>query len=368
LGNDPPELETPFPAPGAQAARPQLDRAPTLRDVAELARVDPSVVSRVINRDPALKISAETRDRILVAADRLRYQPNMMARGLAMSKTWTLGMLLPSIANPAYAEMASGARSRCETAGYVMVIGTAQDGAAPEMRFAELLSRGRVDGLIVASATVSDEFIGRLAQGPAPVVVINRHVPGLAATVAIDEARASRDAVRYLASLGHREVAHIAGPAGVSTALERLNGFRREVAQTDGMTGYVQHCEAWDAASGYRATLELLRREPRVTALYVVNLLAAVGALRASREVGRAVPEDLSVLAYQDYSLAEFTDPPLSTLAVPYAEAGSVAVDLVLERMSGQPARSVVIATAPDLIVRGSTGPAPHRSATASAS
>ena len=345
---------------GDASAPPASDRVATLRDVAELAHVDPSIVSRVTNRDPGLKISPETRKRVLAAVDHLRYQPNMMARGLATSKMWTLGILLPSIANPAYAEMASGARARCEAAGYVMVIGTAQDGAAPEMRFAELLSRGRVDGLIVASATVTDAFIRTLAQGPAPVVVINRRVPGLDATVAIDEARASRDAVRYLASLGHVEIAHIAGPAGVSTALERMNGFTREIANLGGLVGHVEHCEAWDSASGYRATLELLRKAPPVTALYVVNLLAAAGALRAAREMGRRVPDDLSVLAYQDYSLAEFLDPPLSTLAVPYAEAGSVAVDLLLERMSGQPPRSVTLETAPRLIIRASTGPAPR--------
>jgi LacI family transcriptional regulator len=348
--------DQPESSPDAVPMRRATDRAATLRDVAVLARVDPSVVSRVINRDPALKISPETRARVLVAIDGLRYQPNMMARGLATSKTWTLGMLLPSIANPAYAEMASGARARCEAAGYVMVIGTAQDGAAPEMRFAELLSRGRVDGLIVASATVSDEFIRTLAQGRAPVAVINRRVAGLDATVAIDEARASREAVRYLASLGHTRIAHVAGPAGVSTALERLNGFLGEVDAL-GLFGRVQHCDAWDAAAGYRATLELLRDEPDVTAIYVVNLLAAAGALRAAKEMARTVPRDLSVLAYQDYSLAEFLEPPLSTLAVPYAEAGSVAVDLLLERMAGGPARSVVLTTAPRLIVRASTAP-----------
>jgi LacI family transcriptional regulator len=341
------------------APRPSNKRAATQRDVAELARVDPSVVSRVINNDPVLKISVATRKRVLASIERLNYLPNIMARGLATARTWTMGMLLPSIANPAYAELASGARARAEAAGYVMVIGTAQDGTAAEAAFAELLSRGRVDGLIVASATVDDSFIARLARGPAPLVVINRRVPGVKATVSVDEVRASQEAVRYLVSLGHRTITHVAGPAGISTALQRQNGFTSEIARTPGVVGYVKHCDAWDAAAGYRATRELLQERPEVTGIYVVNLLAAVGALRAAKELGLRVPEDVSLLAYQDYSLAEYLDPPLTTIAMAFSEAGAAAVELLLESLAGKPARSIMITTPPRLIVRESTGPAP---------
>lgn len=352
------------PADSANAASPPRRRrtrptvgATTQRDVAQRANVDPSVVSRIVNNEPSLSVSDATRSRVLEVIEELKYRPNMMARGLATARTWTIGLLLPDIANPAYSSLVDGAREQAEAANYVVVIGSAKDGTAAESAFAHLLGRGRVDGLIFASATIDDAFIASLAAGPAPLVVVNRRVRGVPASVTVDDARASMDAVRHLMDLGHRHLGHVAGPTTVDTGVRRLEGFMEATRDLSDIVAHVRHTEGWDAGAGYRTTLELLRSEPTITGLYVVNVLAAVGALRAAAELGRQVPDDLSVVAYQDYPLAEYLSPPLTTIAMPFSEAGAAAVDLVIEQLEGQPARSVMIATPPRLVVRQSTAP-----------
>jgi len=321
--------------------------------------VDPSVVSRVVTSDPALNITDLTRERILAALAELDYRPNLFARGLRMARTWTIGFLLPDLTNPAYGPLVEGARATAEAAGYVIVLGSAQDGTAAESSFARLLSRGRVDGLIIASATVHDDFFRDLAGGPSPIVVVNRQVEGIDSCVVLEDAWGARLATEHLIGLRHRSIAHIAGPPDIDTTMRRLEGFRSVVAQHPDVEAVVVHASAWDAAAGYRATEQLLTSAPATTAIYAVNVMIAIGVMRALHGCGRRIPDDVSVIGFHDYPLAEYLQPPLTTVSMPFREAGSVAVELLLDRLSGGLPAGRVIETPPHLVLRQSTAAPP---------
>ncbi len=275
-----------------------------------------------------------------------------------MARTWTIGFLLPDLTNPAYGPLVDGARATAEAAGYVIVLGGARDGTAAESSFARLLSRGRVDGLIIASATVHDDFFRDLAGGPSPIVVVNRQVDGIDSCVILEDAWGGRLATEHLVELGHRRIAHVAGPPDIDTTVRRLDGFRSVVAQHPGtVEAVVVHASAWDAAAGYRATRRLLADAPATTAIYAVNVMIAIGVMRALQESGRRIPEDVSVIGFHDYPLAEYLQPPLTTISMPFREAGSVAMELLLARLAGGVPAGRVIDTPPRLVLRQSTAP-----------
>lgn len=329
-------------------------KAPTLRDVAARATVNPSVVSRVLNGDATLKIAAPTRQRVLEAVDHFDYRPNALARGLRMSRTSTIGLVLPEIANPVYGPILVGAQRRASEKGYVIIIGSGMDASSTEASFAQLLREGRVDGLLIASAALEDALIRELASGPAPVVVVNRRVDGVAGSVIVDDQAGSYLATDHLLQLGHSNIAHLAGPGGLDTTIRRRAGFESAM-HSAGFQGVVISEEGWDAGAGHRAGVRLLRDQPTVTGVFAGNVMMAIGMVRAASEYGRVVPHDLSVIALHDFPLAGFVNPPLTTIVMPLEELGAAGVDMLLDRLVGGRAYDMVIQTPPHLMVREST-------------
>jgi DNA-binding LacI/PurR family transcriptional regulator len=179
-------------------------------------------------------------------------------------------------------------------------------------------------------------------------------VKGVESSVVIDDAAGSRLATEHLLELGHRRVAHLGGPVGVDTSLRRQRGFEAAVRARRIRGRVVVAGTGYDAPSGYRAAAALLDEHPDVTGVFAANVMIAIGAIRAASERGRAVPHDLSVVALHDFPLAAFTEPPLTTVAMPLAELGSGAVELLLAGIEGQRMRSRTLATPPRLIMRGS--------------
>jgi LacI family transcriptional regulator, galactose operon repressor len=332
---------------------------PTLRDVAAFAKVDPSVVSRVINEDPRLSIAPETRARVIAGIEKLGYRPNVIARELRLARTMTIGFVLPDLQNPVYGQIIQGAQRRAQEAGYAIVIGSPLEGRAMDDSFTRLLHQGRFDGLLIASATLDDKAIRDLAARPAPIVIVNRRVEGVDSSVIVDDAAGSRLATEHLLGLGHRFLAHISGPLEVDTSLRRKQGFDAAVGRLRARKAIVIAADGYDAHAGLRAMRELLARNPEVTAVFAANVMIAIGAIRAALDEGRRVPGDLSVIALHDFPLAELLEPPLSTVRMPLAELGSEAVDLLLRRIEGKPERSRMVPTPPAVVDRGSTGPAP---------
>lgn len=329
----------------------------TLRDVATLASVDPSVVSRVISSDPRLAITPATRRRVERAIAKLQYQPNAQARGLRLRRTWTVGFVVPDIGNPVYAQIVHGAQLRAEEAGYALAVGSPRDGRGVDLTFARLLREHRFDGLLVASSRLEDSRMVALTDSGAPVVVVNRRVTGIDSSVVLDDAAGARLATGHLIDLGHRAIAHIAGPRGIDTSVRRRDGFDAAMGLGGLDNLQVVTAAGYPPEAGYDAMCRLLRERKRPTAVFAASIMLAVGAIRAAREAGLRIPKDISIVTLHDVPLAEFTEPPMTTVRMPLKELGAAAVDMVLARIDGKPSESEMLPTAAQLIVRASTGP-----------
>jgi LacI family transcriptional regulator len=327
----------------------------TLKDVAQLARVDASAVSRVINNDPNFVITAETRARILSAVRELGYHANHMARSLRMARSGMLGLVIPDLSNPMYLPIMQGAQHRAEELGYGLVLGSQLGGATHET-FARLLGEGRVDGLLVASGVLDDEAIRAIAQsGQGPVVTVNRRVTGVASSVVLDDEGGSRLAVEYLAARGHRVIAGVFGPPGLDTTQRRLRGFTSAISAV-GCVSVIVTAPSWGARDGHDEVLRLLATRPEVTALFAATFMIGVGALRAADESKVRVPRQLSVISMHDADLANYLNPPLTTVAMPARELGVAAVDVLVRQLHGGPSAEVVVAGVGTVIERRSVG------------
>jgi LacI family transcriptional regulator len=332
--------------------------AVTLRDVARRAEVDVSVVSRVVNGRSSLRIADGTRARVEAAIRELGYQPNVQARGLRLSRTWTIGFVLPDLMNPFYAPIVEGVEERASENGYMVVIVRELDRARRsrgELSFERLLHERRVDGLLVASGRVDDAILRGLAAEGLPLVIVNRRVPGVAGYVIVDDEVGAELATQHLLDLGHRSLGHVAGPDGIDNTARRREGFRRAARRVGARTA-IEHGTGWDPESGYRAAGRLLDRAS-VTAVLATNIVVAAGVVGAAQERGLDVPGDLSVMGLHDFPVARYLRPALSTVTLPLEELGRVAFDVLLERLAGAPDREVVVDGAPQLVVRASTAP-----------
>jgi LacI family transcriptional regulator len=231
------------------------------------------------------------------------------------------------------------------------------DGSDPSDRaFTDLVGAGRVDGLMVASAREGSSIASQLRATGVPHVFVNRSSAGSGRNVTMDVAAASTAAVSHLAELGHSRIGHIAGPRGVTSARERESGFRaaarrQAVARSPVCRG------AFSEAGGYEATGVIVRRHPDLTALYASTLPQAIGALHALRHLGRSVPDDISVVSFDDLPLAEYLDPPLTCISMPLVELGTMAVNALIGQLEGAAPCDVVVPTHPVMVVRSSSGP-----------
>jgi LacI family transcriptional regulator len=338
------------PSSDAADGRPRPVR---LRDVAAAARVDASVASRVLNGDTRLSIRPETRLRILDAAARMNYRPNRAARALKTARTTAIGMLVPDLGNPAFALIALGAERRAAVAGHTLFVAR---GSFPDSLFQ---LQGRVDGVLVAAAT-SDAAYRRNLLGGLPAVLVNRKEPGDLASVVVDDEAGAALAVRYLTELGHRRIAHVAGPQNADTARRRLRGYQSALkgAGLELRREWIGEA-AFDEAAGHLAATRLLRVRPRPTALFAANLRIAIGTLSAVHRAGLRIPDDVSVVGFDETPLAAYLDPPLTTVRMPLEELGSIAVETLFEEIAGRGPESLVVSIPPELVVRASAGRPP---------
>jgi LacI family transcriptional regulator len=335
----------------------------TLKDVARLAEVDPSTVSRVLRGDPGQAVRPETRQRILTAAGSLRYRPNALARGLRTRRTDTIGLIIPSLENVGFSEVTHGIQAAAAAAGKLVVVIESEalvgsDEASLAEAYSRLITDGRVDGLIVAFATIDDHLVTELAERGTSLVLVNRRTAGIHGSVVVDDERGSDMAVQHLAALGHTRLGYVGIAAETDTARRREQGFR-EAMSSAGLDVVV----SWwvvgppTIAGGRQAAATLLRQAAadRPTGLFVASLLGAIGVLAQLRDAGVAVPAAMSVIAFNDHELAEHLDPPLTTVRMPNFRMGQEAVRLLLEAIDGEGRRDEMIDEAPRVIVRRST-------------
>jgi LacI family transcriptional regulator len=329
------------------------DRAPTLDDVARAAGVHKATASRALNPATRDQVRAETARRITVAARRLGYVPNTIARGLRTSRTAAVGVLIPDLTNPLFPPIVRGIQDRLEQNGYTaLLVNTDGDEARERAEFAALRSR-RVEGFIVATARRRHPLLTEAVREQISFVTVNRSVelPGVPAVVG-DDADGVTQAVAHLRSLGHTRIAHLAGPQDLSTGAVRLRAFQHAAPSSP-----VVECAAYTEAAGRTAAGHLFEHFADTTAIVAGNDLIAIGALAVICARGRSCPRDVSVVGYNDMPFADRFRPPLTTVHVPHHEMGAQGAQLLLERLRdpGSPARTVLLPAR--LTVRGSTAP-----------
>lgn len=329
-----------------------------LSDVAEAAGVTKSVASRVLNEDPSLVVRSETRERVWAAAHELGYRPHPGARALAGHRARALALLIPDLSNPVYSRIIRGAYQRAREKGYVMLLAEDRANEETDEPFTQLVVEGRVDGLLIASARPAHPLLASPRLTQVPHVFVNREVPGSGRNVGMDMEAASGAAVRHLHDLGHRAIGHVAGPEGLEPARARAQGFADAMVAA-GLDPSATERDEFSEQGGSSAADRLLTRRPDVSAIYTSILSQGIGAMHAARTLGRRIPDDLSVISYDDLPLVDYLDPPLTTIGMPLVELGAAAVDALVEQLAGKPPLDLVIPTAPRLTVRASTGPAP---------
>lgn len=336
-------------------------RRVTLIDVARVAGVDKAVVSRVVNDDPVLNIRPETRARVLAAIKELDYRPNAAARSLRTARARTVGLVIPDFANPVYAEIITGAETAALAEGYILMTASATVAGGKPQDYLNLLGEGRVDGLLLAGGALSTrEQLALIALGQ-PWLLVNRSGGQARRYAILDDERAAQIAVGHLLDLGHRRIAHVAGPAGADTARRRRNGYLKAVRHA-GLPADPTLVAAGDYTpqGGADAMRTLLRSGVKPTAVFVANVASAVGVLDALRRDARSVPDDVSVVAVHDLPLAAFLVPALTTVRMPLRTLGARAVQLLLSSHPEEPVKEVVREPT-ELVVRESTGPVRRR-------
>jgi LacI family transcriptional regulator len=327
----------------------------TLADVAAIARVDRAVVSRVVNKDPTLNIRQETRERVLAAIDELGYRTNVAARSLRTARAHMFGLFIPDFANPVYAEIIKGAEAEAASQGYVLVTGSATGAGAGE--YMDRLGQGRIDGLLLAGTRDEPGLIEQLDRAAVPWLMLNNRSRSVKRYVILDDERAAALAVEHLVRLGHRRIAHLAGPSGADTATRRSAGYSAAMSEAGLPEGPIVAAD-YTPAGGAAAMASLLAVPEPPTAVFVANVASAIGAMESVRSAGLEIPRHVSIVAVHDLDLASYLFPALTTVRMPLAELGRRGVTL-LGSLKPDDTVAEVLAGPIELIQRRSTAPPP---------
>lgn len=328
----------------------------TRDEVAKRAGVSTAVVSYVMNDGPR-PVARETRARVLAAIEELGYVPNHMARSLKLRRSYTVGVVIPDITNPAYAEVAKGMEEIFSGSGNLLLLCDSENDAERERQFVDRLRRRQVDGVVLIPSGDPRDAVRPLTAAGIATVLVEHEVRGLPSLV-VDEHAGGRLGTEHLIRLGHRRIGLIRQKPSHRLSRHRFDGYRQAleahdlvydpvlVIETEGGAG-----EAADAAG------RLLHLERPPTAIFTHNDVMAVGVLHAVKHAGLQVPQDISVMGYDDITLAAYLSPPLTTVRFPHREIGRRAAQMLNDIGSGQPPErhdSSAVLT-PRVIVRGST-------------
>jgi DNA-binding LacI/PurR family transcriptional regulator len=329
-----------------------------MEDVAREAGVSRALVSLVMRASP--KVSEKRRARVRAAADRLGYRPNAIARNLASRRTRTLGVLLNELHNPFYAEIMDGVYEVADELDYHVLIGASGGRPGGERETLETLLDLRVEGVVLIGPRLPTRAIVAAAAW-IPVVVVARPVRAPQVDSIMDDERlGARLVVEHLARLGHRRILHIDGGRGAGAATRR--SCYRSAMRAAGLTREVRVVPGdYTDVAGARAAARLLESGDLPTAIFAANDFVATGAIDQFDEAGLSVPGDISIVGYDNIFLAALRRLALTTINQPRADMGRLAVRTLVERVEQERSTPVRYRLAPELIVRGSTGPPPPR-------
>ena len=330
-------------------------KKPTIRDVAAAAGVSYQTVSRVINERP--DVAEDTRRRVLEVIEQLSYQPSAVARSLASRKTHTLGLITQDFSDYFFTQVIVGAEAEARQNGYYFILGSTERNPDDEPEYLRLLTEREVDGILFARPSTEGDaqHVRWLIERNTPLVTTSYAIPGVALTVVdVDNVDGGRLAAECLIEAGHREMGMIAGPAGWKSVQDRSQGYKMAL-QAAGLScdpACIEHGD-WSYESGYGAMRRILERGALLTALFAHNDRMAIGAMRALREAGKGIPDDVALVGYDDTPPAAYSYPPLTTIHQPMQEVGKLAVQLLLQMIEDPDIERKETLLKPYLVRRG---------------
>jgi LacI family transcriptional regulator len=328
----------------------------TIKDVAALAGISYTTVSHVLNK--TRPVSEPVRLKVEEAIARLDYVPSAVARSLKAKSTATIGLLVANSLNPYFAELARGIEDYCERNNYCVILCNCDDDPDKQRSYLRVLLEKRVDGLVVASAGGDAGLASGLAGVRTPMVIVDRSLEGIDADlVRIDHEQGAYLATRHLLDLGHRAIACIGGPAITSVAHMRKAGYLRALSEAGLIPNDDWMIESdFSCTGGYEAAGRLLSGD-RPSAIFACNDMMGIGVLRAAAERHIRVPEQLSVIGFDDVQMSRYVYPALTTVGQSILQLGETAAQVLLRRIATPQQAVEQLIVAPSIVLRESTGP-----------
>lgn len=332
-----------------------------IKDIAALANVSPATVSRVFSAPDM--VSKKTLNKVKKIIDEVGYRPNRMGASLRTRKSGNIVVIIPDITNPVNAGIIRAIEQGAQTAGYSVLLGDTQGLEEREQHYASLVSHGQADGILLFCSRIpfkTDPNLPLLAQLP-PMVNGNERIDSdEVVQVAVDNVAAAKTAVNYLISLGHKRIAAVTGPGNIASSNERLEGYQLALKEAGiELDNALQIEGGYIVQSGMDCANQLLLLPQRPTAIFCFNDDMAIGVMKFLQKQGFVVPDDISVMGFDDINYAQFVTPSLTTVHQPLHEIGSTCIDLLLKQLKGQTVEPGRRFLPFELKVRDSTGKAP---------
>ncbi|MGC6389516.1 DNA-binding transcriptional regulator CytR [Ewingella sp. S1.OA.A_B6] len=334
--------------------------AATMKDVAEMAGVSTATVSRALMNPE--KVSATTRQKVELAVVEVGYSPHALSRNLKRNESRTILVIVPDICDPYFADVIQGIERTAAENGYLVLIGDCAQQNQQEKTFINLIITKQIDGMLLLGSDLPFDASKEEQRNLPPMVMANEFAPELELpTVHIDNLTAAYEAVHYLIGLGHQRIGCIAGPDNMPLCQYRSQGYIQALRR-NGLMVESSYTAKGDFSyeSGALALAELMSQPVPPTAIFCHNDVMAIGAMYQAKKMGLHIPQDLSVVGFDDIKLSQYFDPPLTTVAQPRFQLGRQAMLLLLEQLYGNTVHSGSRLLESELIVRGSTA-APKR-------
>ncbi|MFZ4834723.1 DNA-binding transcriptional regulator CytR [Rouxiella sp. Mn2063] len=332
----------------------------TMKDVAESAGVSTATVSRALMSPE--KVSALTRQKVEQAVLAVGYSPHALSRNLKRNESRTILVVVPDICDPFFAEVIQGIERTAAQHGYLVLLGDCAQQNQQEKTFINLIITKQIDGMLLLGSDLPFDASKEEQHNLPPMVMANEFAPELELpTVHIDNLTAAFEAVNYLLRLGHKHIACITGPENMPLCQYRLQGYIQALRRSGiNVDSHAIIRGDFDFESGAQALDQLMNLSTPPTAIFCHNDIMAIGAMYQAKKIGLRIPQDLSIVGFDDIKISQYYDPPLTTVAQPRFQIGEQAMLLLLEQLNGNNVQSGSRLLDSELIVRGSTA-APKR-------
>jgi len=305
----------------------------TIKDVAERAEVSITTVSHVINKTRF--VSDELSERVFAAMRELDYQPNILARSLRSGRTKTIGLVIPDISNLFFAEISRKIEDKGFEFGYNVILCNTDEDILKEQRYINVLISKKVDGIIFFSTGGSSGITKNLVESDLPLVVADRETLDIDADIVlIDNEKGGHDATKYLISLNHKRIACISGPSPITPSAQRIEGYKKALLEANiPFDASLLRTSNFKFEGGEEEMQYLLNLPKPPTAVFVCNDMMALGAILAIKKTGKRVPDDISIIGFDNTPLSNFIFPPLTTVSQPIKEMADLIVELLIEKI-----------------------------------